>query len=112
MQRTYNSGSNIVGLILVALGAIFLLGSVIGIATFVIGKLVAPVAMLLIGAVFLEKQYRKYQASGRFDFPWPVILILLGANGLLKLIGLSLFGLFSWPVILILIGAWMLINRR
>lgn len=112
MQRTYYSGSNLVGLILVALGAVFLLGSVIGVAAFVVGKLVWPVAMLLIGAAFLEKQYRKYQVTGRFSFPWPVFLLLMGANGLLKLIGISLFGLFSWPVILILIGVWMLINRR
>lgn len=112
MQRTYNSGSNLVGLILVAIGAIFLLGSVIGVAAFVVGKLVWPVAMLVIGAAFLQKQYRQRQVSGRFEFPWPLFLIFLGANGLLKLIGISLFGLFSWPVILIMIGIWMLLNRR
>lgn len=112
MQRTYYSGPNIVGLILVAVGAIFLLGSVIGFATFVIGKLVWPIAMLVLGAAFLEKQYRKYQATGRMEFPWPIFPILLGVNGLLKLIGISFYGIFSWPVMLILIGVWMLINRR
>lgn len=112
MQRTYTNGSNIVGIVLVAVGALFLLGSVIGFAAFVISKLIWPVALLVVGAAFLQKQYQKYQVTKRMDFPWPIFLILAGASGLLKLIGLSLFGLFSWPAILILIGIWMLINRK
>jgi hypothetical protein len=113
MDRTYyNSGSRLAGLILVVLGAVFLFGSVVGITVFVVGKIIWPVAMLLIGASFLEQQVRKYRATGRLDFPWPVFLILLGANGLLGAIGIHLFGLFSWPVFLVLIGLWMLYNRR
>lgn len=112
MQRTYNSGPNLAGLILVALGVIFLLGGVIGLTAFVVSKIVWPVAMLVLGAVFLEKQVRHYRATGRLEFPWPVFLLLLGANGLFGLIGIHLFSFFSWPVLLILIGLWMLYNRR
>lgn len=112
MQRTYNNNStNVLGLILVVIGGLFLLGGVIGFTAFVISKVIWPVAMLVIGAVFLQKQIQQYQATQRLEFPWPVFLILIGSSGLLKLIGIHL-GLFSWPVWLILVGLWMVLNRR
>lgn len=112
MQRTYNNNStNPLGLLLVVIGGLFLLGGVIGFTAFVIGKVILPAALLIVGAIFLQKQIQQYQATKRLEFPWPVFLILIGASGLLKLIGLHL-GLFSWPVWLILVGLWMVINRR
>jgi hypothetical protein len=84
--RTYYGGPRLAGLFLVGLGALFLLGSVIGVTVFVVSKLIWPVALLLIGAGFLERQVNKYRVTGRLALPWPVFLIL--------------------------IGVWMLMNRR
>lgn len=112
MERTYNSGTRLAGVILILVGVAFLLSGLLSITFWIAGRILWPLAMLLLGAAFLERQYRHYRWSGHFPFPWPLFLVAWGVSGLLKTFGIFTFGLFSWPVILIVIGLWMLINRR
>lgn len=112
MVRTDYNGGRLAGLILIVLGAAFLFGGLLNVTFWLIGRILWPLALLLVGAACLERQYHHYRWTGRFPFPWPLFLIAGGVAGLLKTFGIVTFGLFSWPLLLILFGLWMLINRR
>lgn len=112
MERTYYSGPRLAGMILILAGALFLFSSVLGAAFWITGRILWPLALLLLGAAFLERQVAQYRQTGRIPFPWPLFLLFGGISGLLKTFGIFTFGWFSWPVLLIAIGLWMLFGRR
>lgn len=111
MERTYYSGPRLAGLILILVGAAFLLSGVLSATFWIAGRILWPLALLLIGAAFLERQFTSYRRTGRLPFPWPLFLLFAGISGLLKTFGIFTFGWFSWPVLLIVFGLWMLWNR-
>lgn len=111
MQQRRSSGSMVGGLILVVIGALYLISNLGGLSFGRIAPFTGPVITIVLGLYFLYRIYGPDRKPDKVAFPWPLFMIFGGLSAMAAIAGYWRYTVSIGPVALIIVGGWMLLRR-